>query len=199
VYDRGMDGVNGFVLAGGQSTRMGTDKAFLELNGETLLNRALDLARATADRVWIVGNREKFATFGPVIEDQFPNHGPLAGIHAALRGSNQDLNLILAVDTPFIENRFLKYLSVQAKLAQTTVTVPRAQGRLQPLCAIYRKQFADLAERALLAGQNRIDPLFSQVESRILEEAELREHDFPLAMFRNLNTPQDLLVPRNAS
>src|ERR1700758_5454346 len=98
-----MDGVNGFVLAGGQSSRMGTDKAFVELGGHTLLERALQTVSAVASEVWILGSREKFGEFGDMIEDEFPDHGPLGGIHAALRASCQDLNLILAVDMPFVE------------------------------------------------------------------------------------------------
>src|SRR5579864_1829110 len=106
-----MGGVNVFVLAGGKSSRMGTDKAFVKLNGQTLLQRALELVRPIGQKVWILGSREKFGSYGTVIEDEFPNHGPLGGIHAALRVSDQELNLILAVDMPFVENRFLAYLA----------------------------------------------------------------------------------------
>ena len=89
VYHRVMaDGsagdVTAFVLAGGKSTRMGSDKAFLEFEDRTLLARALELAQSITPRVSIVGSREKFGKFAPVVEDIFPDCGPLAGIHAAL-------------------------------------------------------------------------------------------------------------------
>lgn len=187
-----MDGVNGFVLAGGQSSRMGADKALLEVNGRTLLERALHTLSKVASGVWILGNWDKFGAFGKVIADELPGHGPLGGIHAALRASNHDLNLILAVDMPFVEVRFLEYLVARASRNSAAVTVPHAGGGWQPLCAIYRREFAEVAEPALRAGKNKIDPLFKQLSLCVVEENELMEHDFGVEMFRNLNTPEDL-------
>jgi molybdopterin-guanine dinucleotide biosynthesis protein A len=183
----------GFVLAGGQSSRMGTDKAFVELEGRTLLTRTLALAQKVAAEVRILGSKEKFAAFGSVVEDEFPNHGPLGGIHAALRASATDLNLILAVDMPFLEIRFLQYLLHEAVRAEgAVVTVARAGGGWQPLCAAYRKRFAELAEPALRQGKNKIDPLFRQIELRVVEESEIEQQGFSSTMFRNLNTPEEL-------
>ena len=187
-----MDGVNGFVLAGGQSRRMGSDKAFVSVNGHTLLERAIRTISDVAGAVWIVGSREKFDAYGNVVEDEFPDHGPLGGIHAALRASQEDLNLILAVDLPFMEARFLKYLVQRARDAAVMVTVPRAGGRWQPLCAVYRRDFAEVAELALQASANKIDPLFRQVPLQVIEELELQEHGFAPEMFRNINTPEEL-------
>lgn len=196
VYDRGMGELSAFVLAGGQSTRMGADKAFVELDGVTLLARALELVAGVATDVRILGPREKLSKYGEVVEDEFANHGPLAGIHAALRSSTTDLSLMLAVDMPFVEARFLEYLANEGRKCSAVVTVPRAGGGWQPLCAVYRKPFADLAERALRQGKNKIDPLFAQVEVRIVEDAELKRQGFSVEMFRNLNTPEELSQAR---
>jgi molybdopterin-guanine dinucleotide biosynthesis protein A len=193
-----MDSLNGFVLAGGQSSRMGADKAFLALNGQTLLERALRTVSGVASAVSILGSPEKFGRFGAVIEDEFPNHGPLGGIHAALRASCKELNLILAVDMAFVERRFLEYLAERARDSSAVVTVPRASGGWQPLCAVYRREFAEVAEVALQANRNKIDPLFVQVALRVLDEAELKEHGFTLDMFRNLNTPEELSAARQS-
>jgi molybdopterin-guanine dinucleotide biosynthesis protein A len=183
-----------FILAGGKSTRMRRDKAFLEFEGRTLLSRALDLARSVASDVRIVGNREKFETFAPVVEDIFPARGPLAGIHAALRSSSTNLNLMLAVDMPFVSPAFLRFLIAQARAApQAVVIVPR-QDRRQTLCAIYRHAFAEPAEHALLAGRNRVDLLFDLVPIRVIDETELQTAGFSPEIFRNLNTPADLEV-----
>src|ERR1700722_20940618 len=104
LYHRRMHGassdVAAFILAGGKSTRMGTDKAFVMLEGRTLLARALEVARAVTAEVRIVGDPEKFAAFAPVVKDAFPGCGPLGGIHAALRASTAELNLMLAADVP---------------------------------------------------------------------------------------------------
>jgi molybdopterin-guanine dinucleotide biosynthesis protein A len=107
VYDRAVENgsardVSAFILAGGKSTRMGADKAFVEYEGRTLLARALDLTRSVVSGVWIVGSKQKFAALAPVVEDVFRDCGPLGGIHAALLGSFTELNLMLAVDMPFV-------------------------------------------------------------------------------------------------
>jgi molybdopterin-guanine dinucleotide biosynthesis protein A len=191
-----MDGsadVTVFILAGGKSTRMGTNKAFVDYEGRTLLARALDLARSVTADVRIVGNREKFAPFAPVVEDVFRDCGPLGGIHAALQASSADLNVMLAVDTPFVSWAFLQYLISQARSApEATVVVPRGEGGWQPLCAIYRREFAEAAEKALEAGRNRIDRIFDEVRTRVIGPEELEAAGFSRAIFRNLNTPEEL-------
>lgn len=182
-----------FILAGGKSTRMGVDKAFLDFDGRTLLARALELARSLTPEVRIVGRQEKFARFAPVVEDVFPNCGPLSGIHAALRISPAELNLMLAVDMPFLPPAFLEYLISHARNAPgALVVVPLCDGRWQPLCAIYRREFAEAAERALRAGRNRIDLLFDLVKIRVIEDDELKLAGFSPTIFRNLNTPKEL-------
>lgn len=170
---------------------MGQDKAFMQLGERTLLTHALQLATTATGSAQIVGSAEKFAAFAPIVEDIFPGQGPLAGIHAALRGTRTELNLIMAVDMPFLELKLLSYLVAQARLTTAIVVVPAAAGRLQPLCAIYRRAFAEVAERSLRAGENKIDRLFSEVETRVIEHEELERIGFPEKMFRNLNTEQD--------
>jgi molybdenum cofactor guanylyltransferase len=187
-----MGDVSAFVLAGGQSSRMGVDKAFVQLDGQSLLMRALKLAASVAPKVRILGSKAKFGAYGEVVEDEFPDHGPLGGIHAGLRNSSSELNLILAVDMPFVERRCLEHLVREAQEHNAVVTVPRVGGKWQPLCAIYRRRFADLAHDVLQAGQNKIDALFSETTLHVLEEGDLERQGFSADMFRNLNTPEDL-------
>jgi molybdopterin-guanine dinucleotide biosynthesis protein A len=185
-----------FVLAGGKSTRMGSDKAFIEYAGGTLLARALDLAHSIADAVQIVGNQEKFARFGNTVEDRFRDHGPLGGIHAALRASRTEYNLMLAIDMPFVSAELLQYLSLQAQATQAIVTVPRVGGRFQPLCAVYRRGFARFAEEALRERRNKIGLLLESAETRVIGEEELQRAGFSTGLFRNLNTPEELQAAR---
>lgn len=185
-----------FVLAGGQSTRMGRDKAFVEFEGRTLLTRALDLARSVSPDVWIVGTCAKFAAFAPTVEDIFPGSGPLGGIHAALRSSSADLNLIVAVDLPFVTPELLSYLVERTRESPATVTVPHCGQGNQPLCAVYRRAFADAAEIALKEGRFKIDALFVNESTQVIDEDELKRKGFSAEMFRNLNTPEDLSKAR---
>jgi molybdopterin-guanine dinucleotide biosynthesis protein A len=196
VYDQRVKvgaefGVTAFVLAGGKSTRMGSDKAFLRLGDETLLSRALKTAGGVSGDVRIMGDAQKFAAFGRVVEDVYRDRGPLGGIHAALSGSTSESNLVMAVDLPFVTPEFLRYLLLRARESGAMVTVPRAGGGLQPLCAVYRRGFADVAEQSLREGNNKIDSLFAEVETCVIEEGELVGAGFSAGMFRNLNTPEE--------
>ena len=183
----------GFLLAGGMSTRMGTDKAFLIFDGQTLLDRALIVMQTVCDRVTIVGDPAKFAKYeaGSVIADIFPGCGPLAGIHSALVHSAAEFNLMLAVDMPFATAELLSFLFAVAEKNAAVVTAPRVNDGLQPLCAVYRRDFAAAAERALRAGNYKIDALFSSVSTHVIEAAELAAAGFSARNFFNVNTPQD--------
>lgn len=182
----------GFVVAGGRSSRMGTDKAFLNWEGKSLVERALNTLRSVCSQVAILGASAKFARYGAVVEDIFSGSGPLAGIHAGLVHSTADLNVMLAVDMPFASPDLLRFLIGIAETTDAIVTVPRIGGGFQPLCAVYRRAFAGLAEQGLREEKNKIDALFSAVTVRIVEEDELAAAGFSAALFRNFNTPEDL-------
>jgi molybdopterin-guanine dinucleotide biosynthesis protein A len=180
-----------FILAGGRSTRMQADKAFLELGGRTLLVRTLELARMVAESVTVIGDPAKFAAFAPVVPDVYSDRGPLAGIHAALLRSQTDLNLMLAVDLPFLNPRVLNYLLLQAQASSALVTVPFTSGHYQPLCAVYRKDFAPVAQESLAQGRNKIDTLFPAISLRVIKEDELAAAGCNAAALRNVNTPEE--------
>ncbi|HTS37378.1 MAG TPA: molybdenum cofactor guanylyltransferase [Candidatus Solibacter sp.] len=183
--------VSAFVLAGGKSIRMGTDKAFVALDGRTLLARVLDVARSVTDDVRIVGSAEKFSPFAAVVEDVFLGCGPLGGIHAALRASQRDFNLVLAVDLPFASLALLQFLITRARASDAIVTLVQSGG-WQPLCAVYRREFADAAESALRACRYKIDALFEHLTINVIGEEELETAGFSPRMFENLNTRQDV-------
>ena len=189
--------VTAFLLAGGKSSRMGSDKAFLRFGDEILLSLTLKAARAVAEEVRIVGDAKKFAAFGPVVEDIYRDRGPLGGIHAALSSSPTDLNLMLAVDLPFVDAKFLEYLLLRARKSSAMVTVARAGGGLQPLCGVYQHGFVEVAEQSLRDGKNKIDSLFERIATCVFEEDELVRAGFSVDMFRNLNTPQELEQARS--
>jgi molybdopterin-guanine dinucleotide biosynthesis protein A len=175
-----------FILAGGKSSRMGEDKAFLRLGGRTLLEIAQELASGVCGKAFVVGDR---ARFGPeAIEDIFPDSGPLGGIHAALAATKADLNLVIAVDTPFLEPKFLQWMLHRAATTHSIVTVPHLASGFQPLCAVYRRSFKSFAEEALKAGKFKIDPLYEKVRTQPITDAELNHLAFDLRMFDNLNT-----------
>ena len=170
---------------------MGSDKALMQLGGQPLLVHALALAKSVTDQVKIVGDPEKFGAFGKVISDIYAARGPLGGIHAALLDSETDCNFILGVDIPFVQSGFLSFLASEAESSKAAVTVPSTGGYLQTLCGIYRKEFLEPAEAALVEGRNKIDAVFSNVGVRIIDEQQILAVGFDPSMFRNLNTPEE--------
>ena len=191
-----MEQVTAFVLAGGRSSRMRRDKSSLLLGNRTLLARAIEIAHAAGDGVFVVGRRTDLeaaaADLGiSIIEDRFVGQGPLAGIHAALKASSTDLNFILAVDMPFVTPALVQYSVQRAARTDALVVVPRTGEHLHPLCAIYRRPFAAIAEKALAAGKNKIDALFSFAVADFVTEEDLTNAGFSISMFENVNSPED--------
>src|SRR5271166_3206245 len=167
-----------YLLAGGRSSRMGENKALLNFRGLTLLDRALATLSATCASVTIVGDPVIFANYGPVLPDIFPGCGPLAGIHAALTHSSAELNVMLAVDTPFVSVELLRFVLRKAGDTRTIVTVPQTARGLQPLCAVYRRAFASIAEEAIRSGRYKVDEAFADVPIHMIDERELAAAGF---------------------
>ena len=144
--------VSAFVLAGGESSRMGRDKALLVLpTGETLLDRALRLAKSVSEMVRVVAPNARYSEIAgaPVVEDIYPACGPLAGIHAALSASATELNLVLGVDCPLVTPELLRFLVRVAAGTDKLATVPRVQGHLHNVCAVYRREFVKIGDAVL--------------------------------------------------
>ncbi len=190
------DDVTVYVLTGGKSERMGMDKALLRLpSGETMMEHAIAVGASVAREVCIVGPRERYAAYawaGRIVEDRFPGQGPLAGIHAALKESQTEWNVMMAVDMPLVTTSLLGWMIARAKECGATVTVAETGGRTQTLLGVYRREFAEVAEQALKERRNKIEPLYQQVTTRIVGEAELREAAFGVELFGNCNTMEEM-------
>lgn len=189
-----MEAITGFILAGGKSSRMGTEKALLAVDGKTLIDHAIAQARSISEDILIAGPKETFSAYGRLVADVYKDCGPLGGIHGALTRTQTDLNLMLSVDTPFITKDFLAYLADAARNnPQAVVTVPRTKDGLQPLCAIYRKSFLPMAEQALKEGRLKLDALFHPASTHIIDLSSdvMKQRGFSSAMFDNLNTRED--------
>jgi len=136
----------GYVLAGGKSSRMKTDKAFLQIGGETFLTRALKTLSTVCDnRVKIILNKaqtnfiERLPDKIPHIFDVYENRGPLSGIHAALSDCQNEWAIVLAVDLPHVTSEVIGNLSrIAFKSKDFAAVVPiQTDGQPQPLCAAY--------------------------------------------------------------
>lgn len=188
-----MEAITGFIIAGGKSSRMGTEKALLTVNGKTLIDHAIAQARIICADILIAGPKETFSPYGRIVTDVYRDCGPLGGIHASLGRSETTLNLMIAVDTPFVSKGFLVHLAETARKNSALVTLPRTKQGLQPLCAIYRDDFLPVAEKALKEGRLKLDALFHPATTCVidLEHDDMRQRGFTAALFDNLNTRED--------
>jgi molybdopterin-guanine dinucleotide biosynthesis protein A len=180
------------ILAGGKSSRMGRDKAFLEIGGQTLLARQIETVRAAgATEVFISGHTDAdYSAFGcPVLKDNFPNAGPLAGIEAALAVATHPLLLVLAVDLPGMNAEFLRRLAANC-LANCGI-IPQCPSGIEPLAAFYPKSAQSLAETLLRAADNAAAPFATQcVESGLARFVDLPAN--AERHFTNWNSSADL-------
>jgi len=174
--------LGGFVLAGGKSTRMGQDKALLTWHGQTLLDHMVALLRSVADPVQVVG-REPLA-------DRLPGLGPLSGIATGLATSSTDANLFVAVDLPLLTQDFLKYMHFRIEQSSQPLLVCKIAAEF-PLCVgIWRPMLPEI-ERRLRAGMLSMRAMLETSYTEVISEAQLRELNFDVSMFRNINTPED--------
>ena len=175
------------IMAGGRSTRMGRDKALVELGGRTLLQRALDTWQNYGGAVQLsVGAAERgaLAPAGiPAVADRYRDCGPLGGLHAGLLECRTELLLLTAVDCPFVTAELADGLL--AAIGRADACVYTAAERPQPLFGLYRRTCLAPAAELLAAGEYKMGLLLRRVETIRLPAADP-------APFRNLNTPEEL-------
>jgi molybdopterin-guanine dinucleotide biosynthesis protein A len=181
------------LLAGGESSRMGVDKATLDFAGRPLWQHQLATLHATKpSEVFIAGRAD-----GPyassdceVIFDETPGGGPLVGLQTALRRARHDWLLVLAIDLPDVPADFLRGLVAEAAAAGHGL-VPAREEWLQPVAAVYPRRALALVERCLAGENHALRRFFRLARKEGLADVRLvtaEEHAF----FRNLNTPDDL-------
>ena len=179
------------ILAGGKSSRMGRDKAWLEIDGQTLLARQIQLAReAGAVEVFISGRKDAdYSEFGcRVLRDELAA-GPLAGIDRALNAASSPMLLVLAVDMPNVTAAFLKKLA--ADCTQSSGVIPFIKGRIEPLVAFYPKASHTLSATLLSDGFNAATNFAERcVENHFASFFESSECD--TRFFTNWNAPLDI-------
>lgn len=179
------------VLAGGKSTRMGTNKALIKVKEQRMLEAAVKSLSEEFPQVLISANDNSYEDFGvPVFSDIFKNSGPLGGIHAGLKYSGYYTNFFTACDMPFIDTRLALYMVEAAK--GFDAVVPRIGDYYQPLFAVYTKNCLDAVEERMFAGRKKITSFYDLIKIRFIENDELMKFGDPDTMFFNVNTPGDL-------
>lgn len=184
--------LTGVVLAGGQSRRMGRDKASLPWGDSDLLHTVLVALAPVCGRLIVVSNIPRVIRLPgvDVVADLYPGCGPLAGIHAGLTAAGDGYSFVTACDMPHIDGSAAAWLAAAAE--DYDAAVPRIDGHYNPLHAVYHRRCLPVAGAMLAAGRHRAADLFAAVRTREVTAAELAVFDPGLGMLRNLNTPEDL-------
>ena len=180
------------ILAGGKSSRMGTDKALIEINGQPLIERALHaVGQVTARQMILSNNPERFSYPGvPVYPDLIPGKGPLGGIYTALTHALTPHILVVAVDMPHLVPALLAHLlSLRAGF---DVVAPTLEGYPQGTLAVYGKGCLPFIKRDLRADRLKLIGFYGDVKVRYVPEDELLPYDPDLRSFTNINTPDEL-------
>lgn len=172
---------------------MGTDKALLLLDGTPLIRHVIAGLRPLIAEIMIVGDPAgAFGGFGiPVIPDQRPDEGPLAGIRTALMHTDASLVFCCACDMPFLATALVRRLLELAE-QDVSAVVPRVRGEPEPLCAVYPREALPVIEDVLASGRRSIRDVLDKLPTRYVETDDLRRYDPELRSFVNVNTPDDL-------
>jgi molybdopterin-guanine dinucleotide biosynthesis protein A len=181
------------ILAGGQSERLGRDKSLLEVAGVPLLARTVQLLAALSDDLIVVTNDPARYTrldlAARFVPDEKPGLGALMGMYSGLKAASYPRALVVACDMPFVNLPLLRYMLPLAD--GHDVVIPRLEGFLEPLHAIYDKSCLPYIRELLDSGQRKIIAFFGRVRVRYVEEQEIGEFDPLHLSFVNVNTPED--------
>jgi molybdopterin-guanine dinucleotide biosynthesis protein A len=183
--------MTGIILAGGANRRMGTDKAFLMIDGSPLIEHILAVFSTLFTRTIVVTNTpERYRSYDvEVTRDALDIRGPLTGIYSGLLKSNDEYNFVVACDMPYMNPRLISYMGEIA--AGQDAVVPQFDGYLEPLHAIYRRGLLPVMEEQIRKQDRRIRGLFEHIQVRYVTEEEIVRFDPLKRSFINLNTPKE--------
>ncbi len=180
--------ITGYVLAGGKSSRMGTDKAMLEFRGQPLLLHLLELIKPHCNNVFISGSNVDYESFGVgLVPDIYQDKGPLGGLYSVLLHSKSEANLIVSVDNPMITSKFIGLLTSEYK--DSDCIVPVHKSGVEPLIAVYNKRIVPVIETMLQGENYKLLNLLSRIDTRYIDCNFLLESNPKL--FTNLNRMED--------
>lgn len=166
------------LLSGGKSSRMGTNKALLKIDGKPNIERIRDeLVKLTEEIILVTNEPETYQFLGlTTIMDEYPGQGPLAGIHVGLKHSTKKHNLVVACDMPFVSQELGSYLLNIAIANDYDAVIPIINGKRQPLFAVYQKEIYRKIEKCIHDQQLKIMDVLTDLNVLFLTEAELQQN-----------------------
>lgn len=190
--DPSLKGITGVILAGGKSTRYGTNKAFAEVQGVRLIERTIRVMGSVCARLLLVTNTPaEYAYLQlPMVEDLIKGLGPLGGIYTGLEVIDDENGLFVACDMPFLREDLLRYMVTLR--GDFDAVVPRVNWMVEPLHALYTKNCLPSLRKFVRSQELQILKFFQKIRVRYMEEEEIRKIDPDLKSFFNINRPEDL-------
>jgi FdhD protein len=186
-----IEGVSAVILAGGESRRMGNNKALLPYRNSRFIDAVHGQMAAIFPEVILVTNTPELYHSLPCrkVADLYPGMGALAGIHAGLHHSANPRIFVVACDMPCLNSRLIRHLAACGEGHE--LVVAESDSGVEPLHALYSKESLATIEQMLVAGENRVTALFPRVRLLQLSAAEIARLDPAFASFRNINTREE--------
>ncbi len=180
------------IMAGGKSSRMGTDKSFIPLLGKPMIEHVLDAVAGLSQKQILITNKPADYAYLdlPLYGDIYPDNGPLGGFHSALYHAATPYILIVACDMPWLNRSLLEYMISIRETAD--IIVPRWEKYPEPLHAIYSQNCLDPITDNLESGLLKLTAFFGKVTVNYLERKTIAHYDPTGQSFQNVNTPDDL-------
>ncbi|MBI4595224.1 MAG: molybdenum cofactor guanylyltransferase [Candidatus Tectomicrobia bacterium] len=186
-----MPDISGVVLAGGQSRRLGTNKAFLKLGQKSLIERAVSTLGEIFQEVLVITNQTipNLPQKVRVLPDIFPGKGSLGGLYTGLINSMHSHIFAVACDMPFLDPKFIRFMLTD--FTPWDIVIPRDQEGYQPLHAIYSRNCIPYIEKQLTQGRLAIIEFFNLVKLNVIEGEKLEMFNKNGLTFFNINTLED--------
>jgi len=178
------------ILAGGESKRMGQDKASLKLANETLLNRAIRNIQPHFEHMIISVREPKKHILFPQLCDKGLARGPIMGISTAMQRVNTSWVFVIACDMPFMSAALIEAMA--AKRQQQQAVVPTVNGMIQPLFAFYAKDCLSILQTHIESGERSLKKVIADLDTTMFSEAECADYDPDLLSFFDLDTKEDI-------
>ena len=181
----------GIILTGGKNTRMGTNKAFLTVEGERLIDRTVRIYKGIFDEIILVTNEPHryYDIDVTLVTDLVKGKGPLMGIYTGLFYAVSDPVFFAACDLPFLNGEFIRYLLARSRDAD--ITVPETTDGFQPLHAVYSKGCMGPIQRLLMQDKLKVTGFYKGMKLKVVGPDDLRRFDPDGRMFLNVNTPEE--------
>ena len=187
-------GVTGIILAGGKSSRFGSNKAFANVNGRQLIRRVVYVMGSVFEKLIIITNDpEEYSPLGlPMHEDLIKGLGPLGGIYTGLEMMPLRSGFFVACDMPFLSEGLIRYIT-GLNNNDFDAFVPKIDWKMEPLHALYSKSCLPAIRGLIESGECMINKFFQTIRARFINEDEIKKYDPLLRSFYNINRQEELI------